>query len=105
MQFSQLTLNEARLANPTQLIMLLEDCLHGDLGHIARAKGTIPVGGEYLRFDLADNLYSIADAPECTNQCVFIGTNLDKVAICKRLGCSVLEKKISLTRAYVNRNK
>ena len=105
LQFSQLTLNEARLANPTQLIMLLEDCLHGDLGHIARAKGTIPVGGEYLRFDLADNLYSIADAPECTNQCVFIGTNLDKVAICKRLGCSVLEKKISLTRAYVNRNK
>ena len=103
--FSQITINDARLENPSQLILLLEDCLHGELGHIARAKGTIPVGSEFLRFDLADNLYSIADAPESINQCVFIGTDLDKIAICRRLGCSFLEKKISLTRAYVNRNK
>ncbi len=84
--FSQLTLNDAKLENPGQLIMLLEDCLRGELGHIARAKGTIPVGNETLRFDLADGLYSIIDSEETQNQCVFIGEFLDNSGIAKRMG-------------------
>lgn len=84
-----------------ELLVILEDCLHGDLGHIARAKGTIPVGGEMLRFDLADGLYSISGSPDTANQCVFIGQNLEKEKLCKRQGALFGEKKVSLTREYL----
>ncbi len=87
--FSQITLNHSKLDNPAQLIMMLEDCLRCEFGHIARAKGNVPVGNETLRFDLADGLYSITDSPESNNQCVFIGEALDKNAICRRMGSSL----------------
>ena len=103
-EFSQLTLNNAHLNNPGQLVVLLEDCLNGFLGNIARAKGTVPVGNETLRFDLADGLYSIAGSPEATNQCVFIGRDPEKEKLCKRMGALFEEKKVSLTKAYVNRH-
>ena len=110
--FSQVTLTDARLDNPGELIILLEDCLRGELGHMARAKGTVPVGKEMLRFDLADGLYLISGIPEgsdlsqASNQCVFIGKELDVISISKRMGSSFSpQKKASLTRAYVNRNK
>ena len=98
---SQLTLNNAGLDNPSQLITLLEDCLHGEFGGIVRAKGTIPVGGEFLRFDLADRLYSITDSTSEENSCVFIGRYPDKEKLRKRLGCLLAERKISLGREYV----
>ncbi len=104
-EFSQLTLDNAKLTNPSELIILLEDCLRGEMGHIVRAKGTLPVGNETLRFDLADNLYAISGSPQETNQCVFIGKDIDMPGICKRMGCLMEEKKVSLTRAYVNRQK
>ena len=104
-EFSQLTLNNARLSNPAELIIFLEDCLRGGMGCIVRAKGTLPVGSETLRFDLADNLYAISGSPQEANQCVFIGKDLDMPGICRRMGCLFEEKKISLTRAYVNRQK
>ncbi len=88
-EFTQITINHGRLKNPAELILLLEDCMRGELGHIARAKGTVPVGDETVRFDLADNLYAITGSPEDTNQCVFIGEELDKAAICRRMGSSL----------------
>jgi G3E family GTPase len=104
-EFSQLTLNNASLKNPAQLIMLLEDCLRGDMGSIVRAKGTLPVGKETLRFDLADNLYTISDSSQEISQCVFIERDLDIPKICKRMECLFEEKKVSLARAYVSRQK
>ena len=101
--FTQITLDNAHLTNLAELIILLEDCLRGELGHIARAKGTVPVGGETLRFDLADGLYSIAGSPQQDNQCVFIGKYLDKTEICRRMGSALKGKEISIARAYVNR--
>ncbi len=89
-EFSQLTLNDAHLDNPSQLVMILEDCLRGDPGLIVRAKGTLPVGNEILRFDLADNLYVISGSPQETNQCVFIGKELNRDMLCRRLGSSLL---------------
>jgi len=83
--FSQLTLNKGFLHNPSQLVILLEDCLRGQFGHIVRAKGTIPTGNEMLRFDLADRQYAITGAPEGENQVVFIGTDLNQEALCRRL--------------------
>ncbi len=93
--FTQITINNGGLANPAELILLLEDCMRGELGHIARAKGTVPVGGETVRFDLADNLYAITGSPEETNQCVFIGEALDKAAICLRMGSSLEKESLS----------
>ncbi|MBR4668734.1 MAG: GTP-binding protein [Butyrivibrio sp.] len=84
--FSQITINNAKLDNPAELIVLLEDCLRGSLGNIVRAKGTIPVGSETLRFDLADSLYSITSSDQEANQCVFIGESLNKDDIIRRLG-------------------
>ena len=93
--FTQITINNGRLSNPAELILLLEDCMRGELGHIARAKGTVPVGGETVRFDLADNLYAITGSPEEANQCVFIGEALDKAAICSRMGSSLEKESLS----------
>ncbi len=103
--FTQITLDDAHLSNPAELIILLEDCLKGEFGHIARAKGNIPVGGETLRFDLADGLYSISGSPAKDNQCVFIGKPLDKVLISKRLQGTLPGKEKSIARSYANRRK
>lgn len=103
--FSQITLNNARLNNPGELVILLEDCLHGELGHIVRAKGTLPVGSEYLRFDLADNLYSITGSPASTDQCVFIGEFLDDLRIRTRLNSLLAGKETSIAHSYANRRR
>ena len=100
---SQITLNHAHLENATELMCMLEDCLRGQLGHIARAKGTVPVGNETLRFDLADNLYSITGSPEESNQCVFIGEALDKEGICRRMGSSLEIESISFAKPVLKR--
>ena len=100
---SQITLNDVRLSNISELIMLLEDCLRGELGHIVRAKGTLAIGDETIRFDLADRMYSITDSAQDISQCVFIGESLDTTKIRSRLGCLLSPKTVSLTRAYVNR--
>ncbi len=100
---SQITLNHAHLENAAELIMMLEDCLRGCFGHLARAKGTIPVGSENLRFDLADGLYSITDSPEESNQCVFIGKNLDKEGICRRMGSTLELEALNFSKPTVAR--
>lgn len=102
--FTQLTLNNVTLSNPSQLIVLLEDCLRGEMGLVARAKGTVTAGGQTLRFDLADGLYCVTDSDQTENQCVFIGKYLDKEKLRKRLGCILAERKVSLGREYVKRN-
>ena len=103
--FSQITLNNVNLENPFQLIQLLEDCMRGEFGHIVRAKGTIPVGSETLRFDLADGLYSISDSPEKANQCVFIGRYLDKIGLGIRTGSLFDGRNLSMNKKIMNRKR
>ena len=56
-------------------VRFLETLVHGGFGDIVRAKGVFLVGGEWLRFDLADGLYELSGAPSesVKTQCVFIG--------------------------------
>ena len=96
-EFTQLSLQTARLDRPAELILLLEDCLRGELGHIARAKGVLPVGGEMFRFDLADRQYAITGAEGEKTQCVFIGKNLRRQELYKRLGTSAEEETLQLS--------
>ena len=78
-QPQQITLKNVALSSLAELIILLEDVLRGRFGYIPRAKGVVLVGAEYLRFDLADNLYAIigADEKEPKSQLTFIGNRLD----------------------------
>ncbi|MBR5421978.1 MAG: GTP-binding protein [Lachnospiraceae bacterium] len=96
-EFSQLSLRTARLDRPAELILFLEDCLRGELGHIVRAKGVLPVGGEMLRFDLADRQYAITGAEEEKSQCVIIGTELPRQELFRRLGTSAEEEALRLS--------
>ena len=99
--FSQLSLQTARLNNPAELILFLEDCLRGELGHIARAKGVVPVGGEMLRFDLADRQYAITGSVEGKPQCVIIGTELQREELFRRLGTSAEEEALQLSWQHI----
>ena len=95
--FSQLSLQTARLNRPAELILFLEDCLRGELGHIARAKGVLPVGDEMFRFDLADRQYAITGAEDDKSQCVIIGKDLRRQELYRRLGTSAEEEALRLS--------
>ncbi|MCR5669575.1 MAG: GTP-binding protein [Butyrivibrio sp.] len=83
--FSQVTLDQAGLFNPAELVQFLEDCLRGEYGHVARAKGTLWVGKELIRFDLADRMYIFSQSPEDICQSVFIGKYLDEKKLKNKL--------------------
>lgn len=92
--FSQISVQNLHFDRPAELIMLLEDCVHGQFGSIARAKGVITAGGEMLRFDLADREYAVTGAEDEKSQCVFIGTDLREKELYRRLGTSPEEEKM-----------
>lgn len=83
--FSQVSLQKAGVKNPVQLIQFLEDALRGEFGLVSRAKGTLWVSDEMVRFDLADRMYAITGSPYDECQCVIIGKNLDEKKIRSRL--------------------
>lgn len=94
---NQLSFQTARLQRPSELILLLEDCVRGELGNIARAKGVVPVGSEMFRFDLADRQYAVTGAEDEKCQCVFIGTELNEEALYRRLGTTLEEERLSIS--------
>ena len=87
LDLEQISLKNAKLDNPSQLIILLEDILRGELGQIVRAKGVLKVGREFLRFDVADNLYGIIYEEEENpkTQCFFVGKNIKIEKLLTRL--------------------
>ena len=83
--FAEVSITEGGLHNAGELIAFLEDCLHGEFGKVARAKGTLWVDTEFVRFDLADRMYIISGSPDDKCQCVVIGQGLDEKKIKARL--------------------
>ena len=77
-----ITLTRISLDNPVQLIAFLEMITFGVFGRICRAKGFLPCGREWLRFDTADRLYSITgiEAQE-DSRAVFIGSDICRSGI------------------------
>ena len=77
-----ITLTGVSLDNPVQLISFLEMITIGVFGGICRAKGYLPCGRDWLRFDTADRLYSITgiDVQE-ESRAVFIGDNIFRSGI------------------------
>lgn len=80
-------INLASFDGISELVIFLEDALRGTFGFIARAKGVIKVGNEWIRFDLADKMYSIVgeQSAKPKTQSVFFGKDIDKEHLMDRL--------------------
>ena len=72
-----ITLVSASLPSPTHLIGLLDMIVFGQFGDIVRAKGSIPCGKEWIRFDLVGGSWIMTGDEPCEKaECVFIGKNI-----------------------------
>ena len=72
-----MALTHAELPNPTHLIWLLDAASAGVFGKLARAKGTLPCGNQWVKFDLVERAWAITgDEPQEESRCVFIGRDL-----------------------------
>lgn len=97
------TIRDCHLDSPADLLILLEKALFGKYGEIVRAKGILPVGQEWLRFDIAGGQTSITgfdkarDTDENTAQikseCVWIGRGIDRLALLAILNPDGLSKR------------
>ncbi len=74
------TIKGKGISNITVLVELLRGLLWGYCGNVVRAKGEIICGGEPVRFDIAEGMYSITgiDMLSGGQQCVFIGAGLNR---------------------------
>lgn len=78
------SIGNCAVKNPETLIITLENIIHGYYGNIFRAKGWVKAGNIYLRFDVADGLYSIIGAKDKEGfKVVFIGNRIDRLKLRK----------------------
>lgn len=67
------------VANENKFMTLLEDIIHGRFGYIARSKGFIKCGNNYLRYDVVGDRYAVTGATENDElEIVFIGKDLNR---------------------------
>lgn len=72
-----MALTHAELPSPTHLIWLLDATSAGVFGKLARAKGTLSCGNQWVKFDLVERAWAITgDEPQEESRCVFIGRDL-----------------------------
>ena len=65
--------------NENKFITLLEDIVHGRFGYVARSKGFIKCGENYLRYDVVGERYAVTGASENDElEIVFIGKDLNR---------------------------
>ena len=76
-ELETMALTHAELPSPTHLIWLLDAASAGVFGKLARAKGTLPCGNQWVKFDLVERAWAITgDEPQEESRCVFIGRDL-----------------------------
>ncbi len=87
----QITIKDAHMVTLAQLIVFLEDVVRKTFGSIPRAKGVLQVGSEWIRFDVADDMYGIVadEGDKHKTQCVFIGRHLNEAALLDRMHNSI----------------
>ena len=79
LDLENLGLTEVSLQSEQELILFLQGVVAGVFGDICRAKGYLPVGKGWLRFDVTDRTYSVTGIdtmPEA--KAVFIGRQLKR---------------------------
>lgn len=71
------------------LSQILSVLLEGRFGKVVRAKGFVPINGQWAKFDIAGERYKIEDCPSMkTAKAVVIGSALEKSALEKLFGCA-----------------
>ena len=79
-------LKDISFSGGTDLLCFLEDLVRGEFGSICRAKGIVNSDRLAVRFDVVDTTYSITGFDgEDTSQGVFIGRNIKRNTLRKRL--------------------
>lgn len=65
-EFESLSLEGVALPTENHLLWFLDALVAGVFGEVVRAKGSLPCGGQWLRFDVVDRAWSVtgAQAPE-----------------------------------------
>ncbi len=91
----QISVYDAHLDHPGELVMLLEKIARGLFGDVVRAKGVLSVGNTLLRFDLADGLYAVSGSEDKKIQCTFIGNVIDAEYLCNSFNATVLDSDFS----------
>ena len=79
LDLENLGLTEASLQSEQELILFLQGVVSGVFGDICRAKGYLPAGNGWLRFDVTDRTYSVTGIdtmPEA--KAIFIGRQLKR---------------------------
>lgn len=78
-RLQNLGLTDISLETADQLLLFLHGVVSGVFGSICRAKGCLRAGNGWLRFDVADRLYSITGCePIEQSRAVFIGSHLER---------------------------
>lgn len=72
--WDSLSLKKIQLRNELELLRILENMSHGLFGNIQRAKGILPCGDHWLKFDFVGDRYSVSGFPGSTDSnVIFIG--------------------------------
>jgi len=79
------TVPGGRVANPTEMLWIVEKALAGGFGAIQRAKGMLLAGSEWIRFDIVGTNGALTgfekgEEPDHA-ECVWIGRALDRIAL------------------------
>ncbi len=89
LQLDSITVRNCSVPSPGALLWILESVLRGEFGFVVRAKGIIPAGRDWIRFDVVNGRVSVEGCggeKGLTAECVFIGRNIDrqKISDCLR---------------------
>lgn len=72
-----MALNHTMLPTPNHLFWILDALSAGVFGRLDRAKGTLPCGNQWLRFDLVERMWAVTGGEEAEEaRCTFIGSDL-----------------------------
>ncbi len=75
----RLTASGAVFPSPAHLAVCLEALVRGTRGEVLRAKGCVPCGDEWVRFDVVNGVWEMTgDVPQVASLCVVIGRGLDE---------------------------
>ena len=84
-----LSFSGIRFYSIESLSQILSVLLEGRFGKVVRAKGFVPINGQWAKFDIAGERYKIEDCPQMkTAKAVVIGSALEKSALEKLFGCA-----------------
>lgn len=77
--FDSLSLSGAELPSESHLLWFLDALVAGVFGDVVRAKGMLPCGGQWLRFDVVDRMWQVTGCEEPEDSAatvVFIGPSV-----------------------------